>query len=66
MHSLIEQFQKAEMDGKPAVHSKPARTYRSVPVVCQLPELCVQDDEQLQMVGWYNPRQHTHTINMCD
>ena len=45
------------MDGKPDVNSKPAQTYKSAPVVCQLPEPC--DDEQLQMVGWYNPREHT-------
>ena len=58
MHSLIEQVQK-EMNGKADVHSKPAQTYRSAPVVSQLPEPCVQDDEQLQMVGWYNPQEHT-------
>ena len=66
VQSLIEQFQRAEMDGKPAVHPKPAQTYRSAPVVCQLPEPCVQDDEQLQMVGWYNPRQHTLLLYMSD
>ena len=64
VQSLIEKFQKGEMDGKPAVSSKPARTFRSTPLVCQFPEPCVQDEEQLQMVGWYNPRQHTTAIYM--
>ena len=66
VQSLIEKFQKGEMDGKPDVHSKAARTYRSAPLVCQFPEPCVQDEEQLQMVGWYNPRQHTLLLYICD
>ena len=55
-NSSFLQQQKTEMDGKPAVSSKPARTDRNAPVACQLPEPC--DDQRLQMVSWYNPRQH--------
>ena len=58
---FLQQFQKAEMDGKLAVSSKPAQTHRSAPVVCQLPEPCVQDDEQLQMVCRLVQSETTHS-----